>query len=53
MPEKKPEENKNEEKKENGGKTFVVGSLLAFLFSNVMLLIYGLFKGLRKKSRRR
>lgn len=34
---------------EEGVKSFVVGSLLTFLFSNVFLLVYGLFKNRQKK----
>lgn len=38
---------KKSEKK--GVLSFVVGSLLTFLFSNVFLLVYGLFKNRGKK----
>lgn len=38
-------------KKEKGFISVIVGSLLTFLFSNVFLLIYGLFQS-RKKGRK-
>ncbi len=43
---------KNMPKKEDkAGRTFVVGSLLAFLFSNLLLLVYGTLKTLSKKKK--
>lgn len=38
-------------KKDQGFIAFIVGSLLTFLFSNVFLLIYGLFRSRRKKRK--
>lgn len=41
----------SKKEKDSGFMSVIVGSLLTFLFSNVFLLIYGLFKTRDKKRK--
>lgn len=42
----------SKKEKDSGFLSVIVGSLLTFLFSNVFLLVYGLFKSRSKKSKK-